>query len=310
MNCLLCQGTGFTPHFSFVRGDSTGKLEVVKCDSCSHIQMSSEVYNIEHYQNDQQVCASIKECGTSFEKFIEHSWIEAQRRVDRIHTDHLISSNHLKCLDIGGGYGFFAHLLSQINDKYITHVLEPSEQRISKGKELIHHKYAGQVQPEFLVSVLDDTWSKHNTETYDLVTIWHVLEHVPDPISMVRHAWQLLKPGGWLSIEVPNEHNDLLTRSSAFARYHYMIEHISYFSPKTLSDTIFCAIGKEPDKLYGYQRYGLFNDIHWMHANAPLGDDPDFFPGMDRWWLEKIWREHREESLITDALVVNVRKPL
>ncbi len=311
MSCLLCEGELFTPHFSFVRGDSTGELKVVRCESCAHVQLSSDVYDLEHYQKDQQVYSSIKECGTPFKKYIEHTWLQARRRVHRIQADGLLSSQvDLRCLDIGGGYGFFAHLLLQSNSKYSVHVLEPSLQRTLKGKSLIDQQNDNEPQPEFLTQVLDDNWSQQNAESYDLVTIWHVLEHVPNPISMVKQAWQLLKPGGWLSIEVPNDNDDLLHRSFAFANYYYMIEHLSYFTPKTLSEMIVRAVDKEPDQLYGYQRYGLFNDIHWMHANSPLGDDPDFFPGTDRWWLEKMWRENRETTLTTDALVVNVRKSI
>jgi 2-polyprenyl-3-methyl-5-hydroxy-6-metoxy-1,4-benzoquinol methylase len=54
--------------------------------------------------------------------------------------------------------------------------------------------------------------SVHNTgledvprlPTYDLVTLWHVLEHFPDPVDALRHCRDVLKPGGVLFFEVPN----------------------------------------------------------------------------------------------------------
>ena len=49
--------------------------------------------------------------------------------------------------------------------------------------------------------------------------------------------------------------------------------------------------------------------MHWIKANAPLGDNPDYSTGQDRWWLEKEWREKREQALTTDALVANIQKP-
>ena len=38
---------------------------------------------------------------------------------------------------------------------------------------------------------------------FDLITMWHFLEHDYDPLRSLRHAFESLKPGGWLIAEVP-----------------------------------------------------------------------------------------------------------
>ena len=40
--------------------------------------------------------------------------------------------------------------------------------------------------------------------SFDVITIWHVLEHVPRPDDYAREMFRLLKPGGILMVEVPN----------------------------------------------------------------------------------------------------------
>jgi 2-polyprenyl-3-methyl-5-hydroxy-6-metoxy-1,4-benzoquinol methylase len=39
---------------------------------------------------------------------------------------------------------------------------------------------------------------------FDVVTLSHVIEHVPDPIATLRHCFRVLKPGGKIWIETPN----------------------------------------------------------------------------------------------------------
>lgn len=40
--------------------------------------------------------------------------------------------------------------------------------------------------------------------SFDVITLWHVLEHLDHPIADLRHAHQLLKENGWLVFAIPN----------------------------------------------------------------------------------------------------------
>ena len=42
------------------------------------------------------------------------------------------------------------------------------------------------------------------TDQFDLVTLWHTLEHVPDPVPFVRNLLERLVPGGLLAVRVPD----------------------------------------------------------------------------------------------------------
>jgi SAM-dependent methyltransferase len=39
---------------------------------------------------------------------------------------------------------------------------------------------------------------------FQVVVLWHVLEHLPHPVETLREIHRILKPGGWLSLAVPN----------------------------------------------------------------------------------------------------------
>src|SRR5258706_10638181 len=65
---------------------------------------------------------------------------------------------------------------------------------------------------------------------FDMIVLWHTLEHVPQPVEMLRsfHAW--LKPGGQVLVQVPD-----------VARNPYdlgVIDHVSHFTNTTL---LLCA---------------------------------------------------------------------
>jgi len=72
-------------------------------------------------------------------------------------------------------------------------------------------------------------------ESFDLIRMGHVIEHVRDPIATLQRAWQLLRPGGTLFGETPNID---CWDFRLFARYWgalHFPRHIALFSPETIT---------------------------------------------------------------------------
>ncbi|WP_158266290.1 methyltransferase domain-containing protein [Allosphingosinicella deserti] len=311
--CLLC-GTAETPHLvqAEVTGDSAGGLRAVQCLACSHVQLSPPAYCLDLYDEDGQVAFVVGHYGTPIEKLFEHSAIEARRRVARFaeHGEALQGrgGERARLLDVGGGYGFFGAAMAAVRPDVDTLVLEPSAKRAEMGRSHFEQRSDPAFSPPtFEVGLLDDAFVEQHRASFDAVTLWHVLEHVEDPAGLLERAGALLNPnGGTLWIEVPNLDDELSTLSPAYRRRNFMREHVSYFSPAVLERLARRAFTAASTEVVGYQRYGIFNYMHWIHANAPQGASPDMFE-RDRWWLEANWRTVREAARTSDALLLIVR---
>ena len=69
--------------------------------------------------------------------------------------------------------------------------------------------------------------------SFDVLTLWDVLEHVPDPRSFMKHCASLIKPGGYLLANVP----DLDSLQARVLRKRWpllLAEHLNYFNRKSL----------------------------------------------------------------------------
>lgn len=69
---------------------------------------------------------------------------------------------------------------------------------------------------------------------FDVITLNKVIEHVEDPVTMLRKATDFLKPGGFLYAEVP----DVAASGDGPEREEFFIEHHHVFSPASLVMTV------------------------------------------------------------------------
>jgi 2-polyprenyl-3-methyl-5-hydroxy-6-metoxy-1,4-benzoquinol methylase len=91
-------------------------------------------------------------------------------------------------LDIGAGTGDFLFVAQ--NNGWKTIGVEPSD----KAKTIAKNKG---------VSFVEST-TELESHTFDVISMWHVLEHVPNLEEQVTELKRLLKPSGTLIIAVPN----------------------------------------------------------------------------------------------------------
>jgi SAM-dependent methyltransferase len=71
--------------------------------------------------------------------------------------------------------------------------------------------------------------AEYPTGSFDQIIIWHVLEHVSDPVGTLREAHRILKPGGRLIVAVPN-FSSLQARCTGAAWFHLDLpRHVHHF---------------------------------------------------------------------------------
>ena len=118
-----------------------------------------------------------------------------------------------------------------------------------------------------VVSEIDDL--KHGP--FDVVTLFHVLEHVENPVTFLYEIRGVMKPQSQLFIEVPNVDDMLVSvyRIPSYLRFYYQKAHLYYFSKETLARTLEKAAYTAT--IEGIQRYDLSNHIRWMLTGQPGG---------------------------------------
>lgn len=85
--------------------------------------------------------------------------------------------------------------------------------------------------------------------SYDVVTLWDVLEHTPDPKSVLQECSRVLKPGGLLVVNYPDIHS-LVARLMGRRWVFLLSVHLYYFTAvtieKILEGTGFRMLAKRP----------------------------------------------------------------
>ncbi|MEQ9404478.1 MAG: class I SAM-dependent methyltransferase [Cyclobacteriaceae bacterium] len=161
-----------------------------------------------------------------------------------------------KWLDVGTGAGGVLDQLSPVAAE--TWAVEPQKEMRARLNELNYQVF------ETIEEVPDDY--------FDVISLFHVYEHIITPIEFLQTLKTKLKPGGKIIIEVPHAEDMLLTflELDAFKKFTFWSEHLILHTRKSLEAFVSKA-GLKVQSIQGVQRYPLSNHLHWLKNDKPGG---------------------------------------
>ncbi len=125
-------------------------------------------------------------------------------------------------LDIGCGTG---ELLNYFKlHQWETAGIEPND----RARAFALSSYGLDVKDKFAIA-------QFNTASFDVVTLWHVLEHVKDLDTRLQQINRILKDDGYLIIAVPNVNSFDAKSYGAFWAAYDVPRHLYHFTRKTMN---------------------------------------------------------------------------
>lgn len=221
-SCQICGNNQFSHKLSCI--DYTVSREtfnLVSCNSCGFVFTNPRPNQDsigKYYQSADYISHSATKKGliNTLYHIVRRKTLKSKYKLIK---SLAIDSNNV--LDIGAGTGDFLNHMNKSG--FVTSGIEPD----TKAREQAIKKHE--------LNIYDiETFFKLPAQSFDFITMWHVLEHVSDLHEYATNIMRILKPKGYLIIAVPNyESADAKHYKAKWAAYD-VPRHLSHFSIETM----------------------------------------------------------------------------
>ncbi|MBN1974461.1 MAG: class I SAM-dependent methyltransferase [Sedimentisphaerales bacterium] len=222
VSCCLCGNNEYKLLFKGqdrLHGKS-GLFEYVICNRCGLIYMNPQINAdklSDYYPNDYAPHHSKKGKSSQSNK---------KMRKKNLLPENILSSlnEKTKILDVGCGNGKFLDEVKKMTNAQV-YGLDFSQTAIETAKSM----YGLDIVPGVI------TKAPFERSTFDLITAWQYLEHVPNPLEVLEKFQQLLKPNGICILSIPN-YNSMTAK--IFKEKWYCLDcprHLYIYTPETIS---------------------------------------------------------------------------
>jgi len=245
MICYLCSNSRFAARKGVVRDDSS--LQILECSECGLVALNTTAHIQPGHYSDSGMHG---EAPPSMEAWLRDTEQDDERRFQMLQTALV----NRRVLDFGCGAGGFVRKARALAAEVAG--VEPERRVREHWGDALR-----------LYGRLEDA-----AGGYDLITAFHVVEHLPDPRAILKELATRLAARGRLVVEVPSSEDALLTLydNDAFQRFSYWSQHLFLFNSQTLP-RLASQAGLRVVAIQQLQRYPLSNHLYWLSRNQPGG---------------------------------------
>ena len=278
--CFLCGSTEARPIHHGVRG--ADGIDVLKCSDCGLVRLSETIENADVFYQE----SGMRRGETSPLDALRRETRDDDERRFRF-TEKMIEGKSV--LDFGCGDGGYLHRAKTVAHKVCGVELETAVREALKEEGIPCYK------------------SIKETGTVDVVTMFHVLEHIDNPVPLLKEIAGHLSDGGQIIVEVPNADDALLSlyKCEAFADFTYWKCHTYLYTIDTLRRLAKKA-GLGIRFMRQVQRYPLSNHLHWLAKGKPGGHFAWSF--LDDMELSETYGNRLAELGIADTIICGIEK--
>ncbi|MBQ6516138.1 class I SAM-dependent methyltransferase [bacterium] len=245
-SCYLCGSTEFEEVRGIVRDNPD--IKVKRCKKCSLISLDSTNHIDEKFYADGKMRSN---------NFVPELWAEKAYPDDFRRFKFL--KNKIKnktVVDFGCGAGGFINIAKDSCKSIYGVELEERLKNYHNEKGLKVFSDIGEIE-----------------EKADFVTMFHVFEHIEDPLNLLEKLKNSLKDNkSEIIIEVPNSDDALISlyKSEGFLNFTWWSCHLYTYNKKSLK-LLMKKAGYKINYIKGVQRYGIFNHLYWIFKGQPGG---------------------------------------
>jgi len=212
-NCSLCNSSGLRLYFE------KGRYKFYTCPQCGHCRVFP-------YPSPEETKAHYEQGFTESYLAQNAAWFEvlAKKRL-QIVENYFGPGFRGSILDVGSGYGFFLREAKNAGWTVLGIESSPAEVDYST-KHLCLDVLNDDIQTA--MSTLADS-------SFDVISFFHVLEHLEEPGQAILEARRVLKPGGLLILNSPNLDSAVFRILGSRWSWIYVPGHLQYFRVIPLS---------------------------------------------------------------------------
>lgn len=281
MSCYLCGSGQSTRRKGQVRDDPDAQIH--ECAACGLVYLSAcEPNNSAAFYQEGGMHGGAGSV-LPVDRWLREAAHDDSRRFESF-REQIVNKD---VLDFGCGAGGFLLRAREVAESVAGVELE---------KRLIPHFETNEL------SVCGDINHLSSEKKFDIITAFHVIEHLYDPRNMLEKLKEHLGPTGKIIVEVPSADDALLTlyESDPFSRFTYWSCHLYLFNTHTLS-LLAKQAGLRVTYIKNIQRYPLSNHLYWLSRGKPSGHDHWTFldsPEMNAAYESTLARIGKTDTLI------------